>query len=87
MIAFAANLVQLAMCQQHALQEKVKFTWEEGHTEMALCSDSCSAANNGVCDEGRSTFWPPEPSPGVQVGPHQLQELKRTGAQHIVLCR
>lgn len=49
------------------------FTWEQGHTEMAMCSDSCSAANNGVCDEGRTTAWPPEPSPGVQVGRPTLQ--------------
>lgn len=52
------------------------FTWEQGQTEMALCSDSCSAANNGVCDEGRATAWPPEPNPGVQVGSAQLLNLR-----------
>ena len=51
------------------MQEKVTFTWDQGHTEMVLCSDSCSVAKNGVCDEGRSTVWPPEPYPGIQVGP------------------
>lgn len=49
------------------VQEKVTFTWEQGQTEMALCSDSCSAAKNGVCDEGRVTAWPPEPYEGLQV--------------------
>ncbi len=45
------------------------FPWDQGASEMALCADSCSAANNGVCDEGRRTIaWPPEPFPGVQVG-------------------
>ena len=52
------------------------FTWEQGHTEMAMCSDSCSAANNGVCDEGRTTAWPPEPNPGVQVGQPDQQSAK-----------
>lgn len=49
------------------LPEKVTFTWEQGQTEMALCSDSCAAAKNGVCDEGRGTAWPPEPYEGLQV--------------------
>jgi hypothetical protein len=29
------------------------FPWEEEQTEMALCGNTCAAASNGVCDEGR----------------------------------
>ena len=29
------------------------FPWDEEQTEMALCGNTCAAASNGVCDEGR----------------------------------
>ena len=30
-----------------------RFPWDEESVEVALCGNTCAAANNGVCDEGR----------------------------------
>ena len=35
------------------MQGVAPFPWEEEQTEMALCGNTCAAASNGVCDEGR----------------------------------
>lgn len=67
-------------------QEKVVFTWEQGQTEMALCSDSCSAAKNGVCDEGRGTAWPPEPYEGLQVERPALAAPEPNSLRQLACC-
>ena len=38
---------------QQRVQGVAPFPWEEEQTEMALCGNTCAAASNGVCDEGR----------------------------------
>ena len=45
----------------------MRFAWEEETTEMALCGNTCVAANNGVCDEGRLADYSAVPAAGLPV--------------------